>query len=391
MSKVFINEETLVNIGSAIREKTGKTNLIAPGDMPNEIRSITTGNGGGAAAVIEELTITNNGTYTAPDGVDGYNPINVNVPQEGGPPTSAFVFTDACDYVFGAGQGIWDWFIQLYGNQITTNKLTSCRGMFQNTQVSEIPFTIDFGDTLYLNNMFDNASNLAKLPKFNIPNNPYWNTITWSSGDTMFRQCNDILNIDTALLKTLHSKNNLFFNQMFYSCNSLEELIGISAGPADYAITSNKFSLTFGYCYRIKDVIFDTDNGAPYIRQWKSQTIDMSMSTGWGMPKINANLSPLNGLSSEGYVSDDASYQAKKNNSDWYTDKVAYSRYNHDSAVNTINSLPDTSAYLASAGGTNTIKFKGEAGSATDGGAINMLTEEEIAIATAKGWTVSLV
>jgi hypothetical protein len=178
---------------------------------------------------------------------------------------------------------------------------------------------------------------------------------------------------------------------MFYSCNSLEELIGVSVGPADYAMTYNKFSLTFSHCYRIKDIIFDTDNGVPYIRRWKSQTIDMSVSTGWGMPKIGENQSLLNGLSSEGYVNDDASYQAKKNNSDWYTDKVEYSRYNHDSAVNTINSLPDTSAYLASVGGTNTIKFKGEAGSATDGGAINMLTEEEIAVATAKGWTVSLV
>ena len=53
--------------------------------------------------------------------------------------------------------------------------------------------------------------------------------------------------------------------------------------------------------------------------------------------------------------------------------------------------MPDTSAYLAANGGTNTIKFKGESGSATDGGAINTLTAEEIAVATAKGWTVSLV
>jgi hypothetical protein len=65
---------------------------------------------------------------------------------------------------------------------------------------------------------------------------------------------------------------------------------------------------------------------------------------------------------------------------------VNYSRYNHDSAVETINSLPDTSAY-----GTNTIKFKGASGALTDGGAINTLTEEEIAVAAAKGWTVTLV
>lgn len=46
MGKVFINEETLVNIGNAIREKTGKNNLIAPGFMPEEIRSIIGGGGG---------------------------------------------------------------------------------------------------------------------------------------------------------------------------------------------------------------------------------------------------------------------------------------------------------------------------------------------------------
>jgi hypothetical protein len=85
-------------------------------------------------------------------------------------------------------------------------------------------------------------------------------------------------------------------------------------------------------------------------------------------------------------VSNDETYQALKNDPDWYSLLPAYSRYNHDSAVNTINTLPDTSAY-----GTNTIKFVGTAGSATDGGAINTLTAEEIAVATAKGWTVSFV
>jgi hypothetical protein len=66
-----------------------------------------------------------------------------------------------------------------------------------------------------------------------------------------------------------------------------------------------------------------------------------------------------------------------------------YSRYNHDSAVETINSLPDTSAYLAENGGTNTIQFNSVSGKLTDGGAINTLTEEEIAVAVARGWTVS--
>ena len=63
-----------------------------------------------------------------------------------------------------------------------------------------------------------------------------------------------------------------------------------------------------------------------------------------------------------------------------------------DPGDGTLNSLPDTKAYLDSAGGTNTIKFKRNSGSATDGGGI---TEENIAAAAAaaseRGWTVAFV
>lgn len=40
--------------------------------------------GGAAEPVIEPLEVTANGTYTAPAGVDGYNPVTVNVSSGGG-------------------------------------------------------------------------------------------------------------------------------------------------------------------------------------------------------------------------------------------------------------------------------------------------------------------
>lgn len=40
--------------------------------------------GGGGSAVIESLSVTENGTYTAPSGVDGYSPVTVNVSGGGG-------------------------------------------------------------------------------------------------------------------------------------------------------------------------------------------------------------------------------------------------------------------------------------------------------------------
>ena len=41
------------------------------------------GGGGGSAPVVEPLSVTDNGVYTAPSGVDGYSPVTVDV-QSGG-------------------------------------------------------------------------------------------------------------------------------------------------------------------------------------------------------------------------------------------------------------------------------------------------------------------
>jgi hypothetical protein len=169
-----------------------------------------------------------------------------------------------------------------------------------------------------------------------------------------------------------------------------DEIVGLPIGERTRNWTSNGFNSTFLNCRRLKEMTFALqEDGTPYIVPWKTQTIDLT-SAGSGGTKTDFT-GYNSGITADKQVTDDATYQALKNDPDWFTLDINYSRYNHNSAVNTINSLPDTSAYLATAGGTNTIKFLGAAGSKTDGGAINTLTAEEIAVAAAKGWTVSLV
>ena len=118
----------------------------------------------------------------------------------------------------------------------------------------------------------------------------------------------------------------------------------------------------------------------------KSQVIDMCVEIGYDnyQYQYSSDYFPA-----DKEIKDDATYQALKDDPNAWTKMPEYSFYNHDSAVETINSLPDTSAYLAENGGTNTIKFLGNSGSNTDGGAINTMTAEEIAVAAAKGWTVT--
>ena len=176
----------------------------------------------------------------------------------------------------------------------------------------------------------------------------------------------------------------------FYYCASLDEIKGLS--PLSNNINSNVFVSTFNYCFRLKNIIFDVqENGTPYDANWRSQAIKIDVGYCYGGSPNKALILDYNsGITADKEVTDDATYQALKNDPDWFSCNINYSRYNHDSAVNTINSLPDTSAYLATAGGTNTIKFEGASGTNTDGGAINTLTTQEIAVATAKGWTLSL-
>lgn len=412
-------------IGNAIREKTGGTGLLTLDQMATEISNIQ---GGGT---VEELTITSNGTYNPPAGIDGFAPVVVNVPQDGGPPAEALVLTGDCDSKFKSGA--WDWFINNYGNQITTSDITNSQAMFYGSKVSSIPFELNckYDSFARCQDMFNGAYNMTKAPRINfvnsdravdLPNLSYmfsgcsslididydyfsrwyseeqWEQINNGSG---YNNCNRIFggcyslrkHPDISMIHSTYSYLNIY-QEWFYDCYCLDEILDLPVWNS--TLTNDQF---WGLCisaFRLKNLTFKTNSdGTPKTANWKDQYIDLTEYVGY-IDTYNYNdyikqYGLATGITEDKKVSDDATYQALKDDPDWYAFGINYSRYNHNSAVNTINSLPDTSAYLTANGGTNTIKFKGASGASTDGGAINTLTEEEIAVATAKGWTVSLV
>lgn len=340
------------------------------------------------------------------------------------PPAEAFVISGDCSYRF-ANNG-WNWFIEKYSNKITTKDISNAQYMFFNSnRITGIPFDLNFDSSLSyhnLNYIFNQCYNLTQVPKLNnvkVCNTGYMfnscnnlrtipddiaDTWDWSylesqtqqyngSQNYMFQYCYSLRSIPMNLIKSgnpyMYYYYNYYYNG-FYQCFALDELINLPIPYTKATWTSNAFYDTFNFCTRLKNITFALNNGVPYIVTWKAQVIDLSNIVGYTNNKtyiLNYN----SGITADKEVKDDATYQALKNDPDWWTMDVNYSRYNHDSAVATINSLPDTSAYLATAGGTNTIKFRGQAGASTDGGAINTLTEEEIAVAAAKGWTCSFV
>ena len=390
--QVLVNEDTLTTMADSIRLKLGEeTNPNAVGFTrytPMEL----------ANKIANEMPL-------AKDAI----------------PNSAKRITGNCFSMFISGS--WDWFIEQCGEEITTEGIISADHMFNGSNVKSIPFDLNCAVGCIVSQLFYSCVNLEHLPNITgrvinfysflgscyrireIPEQwaegidwDYINTNTDFSEcriASFFQGCYSLRSIPKVLIKRLYSASSNFnaTNDVFNSCVSLDGIEGYR-GPNTTLISN--CSNNYGYCHRLGRLIFDYEDentNTPRTENWKSQTIDLSAGVGWahyGYSKDNI-VDYNSGITADKEVKDDATYQALKNDADWFTGKVEYSRYNHDSAVETINSLPDTSAYLAANDGTNTIKFKGAAGSATDGGAINTLTEAEIAVAAAKGWTVSLV
>lgn len=372
MAKVFIQESTLTAIGDAIRSKTGKTELIDPANMSTEIASITTGGSGG---------------YEIPD--------------------EAFVLKGDCSFL--ARGAAWSWFFKLYKNKIQTQDITDMSDMFRQvpstsqawSNFDSFPFTFNIKDVNRFSGAFEYL-NLRECPKIRGSikwgNNTSFDSIMYGNNvtslDDLFTpemmegfsnfkvtssySCPNVCGLFSNLTYLTHIpawwyklKVNPESTAMYYYgylplykafnyCNKLSEALNLPVVVTNSGaeLTSNQFYDTFYQTNSLSRITFETNtDGSPIVAQWKSQTINL-------LPYVGYTDFPDNPLSA--------------------------SVYNHDSAVETINSLPDTSAYIATAGGTNTIKFKRDSGSATAGGAIGNLTEEEIAVATAKGWTVSL-
>lgn len=321
--------------------------------------------------------------------------------------------------------GAWDGFINLYGNNITTKDITNLASFLQGSKVTRLPFEINcvagkgvslsraFADCQYLQEppILHNCQPTSLESLFNICNDirefpeGYGEDWDWSWMDNqtgqyngykngMLNGCRSLRKLPMGLFKHGNPNVQPGGSQLrdFQALNCLDEVIGMPfphKTPMKGSGYSGWFYNSFGTMTRLKDFTFAADIGP---MQWANQTIDFSNQVGYLTATYNENhiANDYSGITTAKKVTDDASYQALKDDPDWYTLDLGYSRYNHDSAVNTINSLPDCSEYAA-ANGTNIIKFKGAAGEKTDGGAINTLTDEEIAVAAAKGWTVTLV
>lgn len=433
--------DKLTNIANAIREKGGTSDKLTLAQMPDAIAAIETGGGSGDDKVPEVINITRgdlkfynddlkflrqhyadrincalenadhmfyNSTSTTDDKSIGFN-LKMASGKTYVDGEYMFGTTDILptqeeigDLVFLNAEGMFS------GNTnegvippITFVKPphsmnSSCDYMFGNCSAEEIGTITNFKPN-NVANLFRNAYRLKHSPVLVNYDNSALMTSAYRQMGCVFENCYSLRSIDESFLKfwcmgkqtsgTYHP-----YGYMLNYCVSLDEINGIMP-TGSVPLTANIFNKTFDHCYHLKNITFALqEDGTPFTTEWKNQTINLTQYTGWaGASGADGVITGWNtGITADKEATSKTTYDALKDDPDWWSRDFNYSRFNHDSAVNLINSLPDTSAYLATqTGATNTVKFYTNAGYSTDGGGVNDLTEEEVAVAAAKGWTIA--
>lgn len=411
MSKYVIDNETLSSIGNAIRSKTGKNGLIAPGDMPEEIESIE---GGGGSSLPSEITLNEADAGSYFFGYDRANPyLDTSTPVK-------VNFHRLSNGVY-ANPNIEN--ANLFElNSISSNKLyiqslfASCTNLkrvkssgetglvninpniaFDASLAQSIGFGTLFSGCYSLvdaNGLFTNETALERC----IDSYVLGNT-TGAYFYAIFQNCYALREIPTWFKKLKSTKTTTVipssscyvFQNCFRSCYSLDEAtdIPITFKSLSGTVTTNLFSGAFYYAGRLKRITFETptSGGSAFVAPWQNQTIDL-VYTGWIHSDYEADFLKYSNITSSKKVANSVDYNKLKNDPDWYTCNASYSRFNRASAVELFNSLPNTKSYVTSSA-PNTIKLWYYGGESTDGKGMNTLSSSEIAIATAKGWTVT--
>lgn len=378
MADYLIKDTTLTNIADAIRAKKSSTDTYTPAEMATAISSIETGGGGGELTeedltFIGDLTKFNyygrmskiikkcgskmkfNNVSNLESAFQGNDPLNSDYSNWTINLSKCILTKCFMDHSSITG------FPKLQGTVVNLNKL-----FWLNDSMESIPDDLFSADTEFsykeadsdYSGIFIECNALKKLP-------------LWFKNMTFIVKAGQ-----------LSSYSSIYY-QTFYSCYKLKELtLPIIPSPAN--LNSNCFYNTFNNVRSMRKFVFAPPPAGNEAVLWTKQTINLADN--------NCGYS-ISAVQMTGHIiSDDETYNLYKNDPDAWADKLEYSFYNHDSALETIRSLPYAQYFdTPQSQLQNVIKFYGKSGEKTDGGAINTLTTAEIAIATNKGWTVSFV
>lgn len=320
-------------IAAAITDKGVETAANASFDtMAENIKAIS---GGGNLPAFESYKIKGNGQYAFAYNNHSWVYEN-NIPIDLSDTTTASCMFYSCD----RAEHLPD---------LNTSHITNMNLMFAYcSSLKAIP-KIDTSSATDIGDLFSGCKQITEVPVLDISKA--------TTIDSMFQQCHKLKSIPNNILESCGRGNSPYYNQFYYSafyqCYNLKEILNLDVSVG-YSSTSNLFFYFVNDCFSLRRFTFKTnEDGSPIDAQWNGQTLDFSLYVGWAN-KYTAQ----QWMDAEDIVPNPEE-----------------AHYNRDSMAETINSLPRVE--------NCTIKFKKAQG--------QLLTNEEIALANSKGWTVSLV
>lgn len=386
MALVFINETTLTAIADAIREKRQNTNTYLPSEMADAILRITTGTGGvilaGDISDTFKSAVWNNALYKG-------------------------------DVI------------------VTTEDVTSANNLckFETTDSFHNSFYLLIGDEGILpftevNCAADGASFDYAFADVNVKTCPIVHRgtdptiITGMKGTFKESGITDITPFFGSNDIQCHNYDETFYSSQFREISNFFPVAERGTSGTETVSATDMFKCsTF-----LKKFTFATNGGTPYDRTkvytfgasgdplnytvtkdtpWIGTVLDLSQVGFCVGTYSNGSINYINPGAADKEITDASTYAALKNDPDAWTKSIEYALFNKTSAIQTINSLPDVRMLMVNppadeshwptdeTGLNCTIKFYGAAGASTDGGYIGGMTESQLAVATAKGWTVA--
>ena len=273
----LIKEQTLTNIGDAIREKTSTTDLIMPKDMPAKIRSISSGG-------VDLKSLRNKQYSIITDQANMHGQYIKYQLDSGGIDTFSYKSTDNADHLY-AHNGLVRFIIEfkpMEGYNVGSAKLHSDAGMFDDitmdkvnnyvsnyliggdihitevtpgTKATRISFEGYMGD--WYPDEFSNLTELTETTK-NIITNPTIKAVGKYEGldptmINMFQSCSQLTSIPKI---TVDTSDVVSMMRMFSNCSMLEkiDLSGLNTSKV------KEIDLMFDNCSSLKSVDMSTFN-----------------------------------------------------------------------------------------------------------------------------------
>lgn len=375
MAKVYLEDSELTAIGNAIRGKNGTTTKYLPSEMPAAITAIQSGGGGGELMQLEgdggyicgypgyysnewlgkyfaHWFKPNWGPVSRPEGLCYYMDIS---------PIESIEFADVdleTDTYSKIHHQLTAMFRDAYGRtqppiligQCSMGTSAFASHYFERIPVEVTEQLVPSGYTNYYSSLCNGCYRLQDISGIKaLSQREGFKSLSIPSA--MYGSC--------FMLKTCYipeftnaisSSSTATFTTIFSGCRSLEN---IEWGNTSITNTSYRVTLDL------------STNATGY---WNNTPTAAIQAYGFGAP--------------ENEITDLDSYNALKDNPYAWTTDPAFSHLNHTNAVKIINNLPSLSY-------SGTLSFNGTEGSGY-GDPISDLTEAEIAVATAKGWTVTI-